>query len=222
MSKIAVLVPCRNEAVTIGDVVKQAQAALPDAGIYVYDNKSTDGSAEIARKAGAVVQNVSERGKGGVMRRMFQDIDADIYIMTDGDTTYDIARAPDLIRELTGKHLQMVVGKRKHSDAAAYRAGHCFGNKALTGLVRLLFHAQTHDMMSGFRVFTKEFAKSFPAKSNGFELETEMTIFAAKNNLPVGEIETDYFARPRGSVSKLSTYKDGAKILLMIIRLFLH
>lgn len=168
------------------------------------------------------MRSVSERGKGSVVRRMFQDIDADVYIMADGDTTYDIARAPDLIRELTEKGLQMVIGRRKHSDAAAYRSGHCLGNKALTGLARLLFRIQTRDMLSGFRVFTKEFVKSFPAKSHGFELETEMTIFAAKNKLPVGEIETAYFARPRGSVSKLSTCKDGMKILLTIIRLFLH
>lgn len=222
MPQTAVIIPCYNEAVAIADVVKQAKSVLPDATVYVYDNESTDGSAEIARQAGALVRSVSERGKGSVVRRMFQDIDADIYIMADGDTTYDIARAPDLIRELTEKGLQMVIGRRKHSDAAAYRSGHCLGNKVLTGLARLLFRIQTRDMLSGFRVFTKEFVKSFPAKSHGFELETEMTIFAAKNKLPVGEIETAYFARPRGSVSKLSTCKDGMKILLTIIRLFLH
>ena len=165
---------------------------------------------------------VLARGKGSVVRQMFNDIDADIYIMADGDATYDLSRAPDLIRELTEKKLQMVVGTRVHADKAAYRSGHCFGNKALTGLVRFLFKTQTRDMLSGFRAFTKEFVKSFPAQSNGFELETELTVFAARNKLPVGEIKTAYFARPQGSVSKLSTCKDGMKILLMIVRLFLH
>ena len=222
MTDIAVLIPCYNEAVTVAAVIGQAKAALPDATVYVYDNNSTDETADIAERAGAVVRSVSARGKGSVVRQMFKEIDADIYIMTDGDATYDLSRAPDLIRRLTEQNLQMVVGRRVHADKAAYRSGHCIGNKALTGLVRFLFKTQVRDMMSGFRVFTKEFAKSFPAKSNGFELETELTVFAARNNLLVGEVETAYFARPRGSVSKLSTYKDGMKILLMIVRLFLH
>ena len=222
MTDIAVLIPCYNEAAAIAAVVKQAKAALPDATVYVYDNNSTDETADIAERAGAVVRPVLARGKGSVVRQMFNDIDADIYIMADGDATYDLSRAPDLIRKLTEKKLQMVVGTRVHADKAAYRSGHCFGNKALTGLVRFLFKTQTRDMLSGFRAFTKEFVKSFPAQSNGFELETELTVFAARNKLPVGEIKTAYFARPQGSVSKLSTYKDGMKILLMIVRLFLH
>lgn len=222
MTDIAVLIPCYNEAATIAAVVKQAKAALPDATVYVYDNNSTDETADIAERAGAVVRPVLARGKGSVVRQMFNDIDADIYIMADGDATYDLSRAPDLIRELTEKKLQMVVGTRVHADKAAYRSGHSFGNKALTGLVRFLFKTRTRDMLSGFRAFTQEFVKSFPAQSNGFELETELTVFAARNKLPVGEIKTAYFARPQGSVSKLSTCKDGMKILLMIVRLFLH
>lgn len=222
MTDIAVLIPCYNEAAAVAAVIGQAKAALPGAVVYVYDNASTDGTADVAERAGAVVRSVSARGKGSVVRQMFKEIDADIYMMTDGDATYDLSRAPDLIRRLTEQNLQMVVGRRVHADKAAYRSGHCVGNKALTGLVRFLFKTRVRDMMSGFRVLTKEFVKSFPAKSDGFELETELTVFAARNNLPVGEVETAYFARPQGSVSKLSTYKDGMKILLMIIRLFLH
>lgn len=217
--KIAVLIPCYNEEISIAGVVEQARQSLPQADIYVYDNNSTDKTSEAARKAGAIVRFVKEQGKGCTIRRMFSDIDADIYVMTDGDMTYDLTRAPELIDTLISNQLDMVVGARREREEAAYRAGHRFGNFMLTRLVRILFGVKAKDMLSGYRIFTKRFVKTFPAVSKGFEIETELNVFTHMNRLPFTEIETDYFARPEGSISKLSTYKDGFKILNMIFRL---
>lgn len=217
--KIAVLIPCYNEEKSVRAVVEQARRYLPEADIYVYDNNSADKTAEIARDAGAIVRFVRQQGKGSTVRRMFSDIDADIYVMTDGDTTYDLSRAPELVDYLISNQLDMVVGARKEQEEAAYRRGHRLGNYMLTRLVGILFGVRARDMLSGYRVFTKRFVKTFPAVSKGFEIETELNVFTHMNSLPFAEIDTDYFARPEGSVSKLSTYKDGFKILRMILRL---
>ena len=219
--KIAFVIPCYNEAATIADVVAQAKAALPRADVYVYDNNSTDGSADIARKAGAIVRRVPQQGKGSVVRRMFADIDADVYAMTDGDLTYDVQETPRLIDLLIDGRNDMVVGTRVETVKEAYPLFHRFGNAFLTGLVRALFGIRQTDMLSGFRVFSKRFAKTFPARSNGFEIETELNVFTAMNNLPFAETPTDYFARPAGSFRKLSTFKDGFKIAVMIARLIM-
>lgn len=218
-NKVAVLIPCYNEEVAIKKVIEDFQKILPEAKIYVYDNNSTDKTAEIAKKAGAIVKYEPYQGKGNVVRRMFADIDADIYVMSDGDETYDIKKAPKLIKELQDNDLDMVVGARKEVDLAAYRVGHRWGNILLTKLVQSFFHQNLIDMLSGYRVFSKRFVKSFPAQSTGFEIETELTVHALSSKLPFKEIETDYFARPKGSESKLSTYKDGIRILLMIVNL---
>ena len=217
--KIAVLIPCFNEAATIGSVVLLTKKVLPEANIYVYDNNSTDNTAQIAKQAGATVSHVSQQGKGSVVRRMFADIDADIYVMTDGDMTYDLEAIPLLIDTLIKEKKDMVVGVRKEQEKKAYPLFHRFGNMFLTGLVRFLFGIKQTDMLSGLRVFSKRFVKTFSARSNGFELETELNIFTAMNRLPFAEIETKYFARPEGSVRKLSTIKDGFKVLFMIFRL---
>lgn len=218
-NKIAVLIPCYNEEVAIKKVIEDFQKILPDAKIYVYDNNSTDKTAKIAKKAGAIVKYEPYQGKGNVVRRMFADIDADIYVMSDGDETYDIKKAPKLIKELIDNDLDMVVGARKEVDLAAYRVGHRWGNVILTKIVQSFFHQNLIDMLSGYRVFSKRFVKSFPAQSTGFEIETELTVHALSSKLPFKEIETDYYARPKGSESKLSTYKDGIRILLMIVNL---
>ncbi len=217
--KIAVLLPCYNEEKSIAKVVRDFKTFLPEAEIYVYDNNSTDGTAQEAVDAGAIVRQESYQGKGNVVRRMFADIDADIYVMSDGDETYDIKRVPELIKRLDDKKLDMVIGSRQEVDLAAYRVGHRWGNKMLTGLVQFFFRCSLTDMLSGFRVFSKRFVKSFPAQSPGFEIETELTVFALSARLPFEEVKTDYFARPEGSVSKLSTIKDGLRILKMIILL---
>ncbi len=217
--KIAVIIPCYNEEISIAGVVADFRKYLPDADIYVYDNNSTDKTAEKARKAGAIVRSEYYQGKGNVVRRMFADIDADIYVMSDGDKTYDIKRTPDLIDELVKNNLDMVIGARKEVDLAAYRVGHRTGNILLTKLVQKFFKQNLVDMLSGFRVFSKRFVKSFPAQSAGFEIETELTVHALSSRIPFKEIETDYFARPLGSESKLATYKDGMRILLMIVNL---
>lgn len=217
--KIAVLIPCYNEEKSVAPVIRDAKKYLPDAEVYVYDNNSTDKTAEVARAAGAVVCTSTCQGKGSTVQRMFSDIDADIYVMTDGDTTYDLSRAPELIRELIDGRLDMVVGARREKQEEAYRRGHRFGNFMLTRLVQIFFKQPLKDMLSGFRVFSKRFVKTFPAHSPGFEIETELTVFTCSSRLPFKEVETDYFARPEGSESKLSTYKDGFKILLMIINL---
>lgn len=217
--RVAVIIPCYNEGLAISGVVEDFRRVLPDADIYVYDNNSRDDTIEQAQKAGAIVRREPLQGKGNVVRRMFADIDADIYVMSDGDKTYDIAKTPLLIQKLTADNLDMVVGARKEVDLAAYRVGHRWGNILLTKLVQCFFRHNLTDMLSGFRVFSRRFVKTFPAISNGFEIETELTVHALSAHIPFAEVETDYFARPQGSVSKLSTYKDGLRILLMIVNL---
>lgn len=216
---IAVLIPCYNEEKTVAAVVEQAKKALPDAKVYVYDNNSTDDTAKTALQAGAIVRSVIKQGKGNVVRRMFADIDADVYVMTDGDMTYDLTAAPHLIDVLINEQKDMVIGTRKEQEQEAYPLFHRFGNSLLTGMVRILFGIKQTDMLSGLRVFSKRFVKTFTARSNGFEIETELNVFTAMNGLPFAEAETKYFARPEESFSKLSTVKDGFKILFMIIRL---
>ena len=214
---IAVIIPCYNEGLAIGEVVREFKQVLPDAKIYVYDNNSSDDTIEKALKAGAIVRSEPMQGKGNVVRRMFADVDADIYVMSDGDMTYDIAKTPLLIKTLCDNNLDMVIGARKEVDLSAYRVGHRWGNKILTKLVQYFFKHKLEDMLSGFRVFSKRFVKSFPAVSKGFEIETELTVHALSANIPMQEVDTDYFARPLGSVSKLSTFKDGFRILMMIV-----
>jgi glycosyltransferase involved in cell wall biosynthesis len=219
--KVAVLIPCYNEEKAIPMVVRDFRAALPDADIYVYDNNSKDRTIEVARAAGALVRSEPLQGKGNVVRRMFADIEADIYVMVDGDGTYDAPSAQRMIDRLLTGHLDMVVGSRLQTEAAgAFRAGHHFGNKLLTGTVSKIFGDRFDDMLSGYRVFSRRFVKSFPAVSAGFETETELAVHALSLRLPVAEIETPYGARPEGSVSKLSTYRDGIKISWMILQLF--
>ena len=219
---VAVIIPCYNEATAIATVVKDFKKVLPDASIYVFDNNSSDGTGDVALKAGATVRRVKLRGKGNVVRRMFADIDADIYIMVDGDATYDAASAPRMIEKLLDEHLDTVIGCRKEesTDNKNYRPGHRIGNKVLTGSVQKIFGGDFTDMLSGYRVFSRRFVKSFAAESQGFEIETELTVHALELRLPYGELDTPYSERPEGSESKLSTYKDGIKILGMVIRLY--
>ncbi len=217
--EIAVLVPCFNEAAAIDKVVRDFRAALPSATIYVYDNNSTDDTSGVARAAGAVVRRELRRGKGNVVRRMFQDIEADIYVMVDGDDTYEASAAPALVNRLVEDNLDMVVGKRVETHQAAYRAGHRLGNRVLTGLVGWLFGAQIDDMLSGFRVFSRRFAKSFPSFSREFEIETELTVHAMQMRMALAEVDTNYKERPPGSLSKLRTFRDGWRILLTITNL---
>jgi glycosyltransferase involved in cell wall biosynthesis len=217
--EIAVLVPCFNESAAIAKVVADFRAALPRATVYVYDNNSTDDTSAIAASAGAEVRRETRRGKGNVMRRMFQDIEADVYVMVDGDDTYDAAVAPSLVERLVADNLDMVVGKRVETHQAAYRAGHRLGNRVLTGLVRWLFGARIDDMLSGYRVFSRRFVKSFPSFSREFEIETELTVHAMQLRMPVAEIATNYKERPPGSTSKLRTFRDGWRILLAIVNL---
>lgn len=217
--RIAVLIPCFNEATTIASVVEQFRASLPSAQIYVYDNNSHDGTAGIAEKAGAVVRVERRQGKGHVVRRMFSDIEADVYLLVDGDATYDAAAAPALIAELFSGPYDKVNAARRHERAEAYRPGHVIGNKLLSGLVRRIFGATSTDMLSGYKVLSRRFVKSFPAASSGFEIETELLVHALDLDVPMSEIETLYRERPAGSVSKLSTYKDGFRILGLILHL---
>ncbi|HEY0661847.1 MAG TPA: glycosyltransferase family 2 protein [Lysobacter sp.] len=219
-TKIAVVVPCYNEEVAIGQVVTDFRQALPGAEIHVFDNNSSDRTSEIAAEHGAIVHFVELRGKGNVVRRIFADVDADFYVMIDGDATYDAPSAPALLALAREKGLDMVVGCRKHEDAAAYRAGHQFGNRMLTTTVLRLFGGKFTDMLSGYRVFSRRFAKSFPAMAKGFETETELTVHALELRMPYGEMITPYYARPEGSTSKLSTYRDGWRILKTIGKLF--
>lgn len=218
--RIAVLLPCYNEAGAIVQTVAEFRAALPQATIYVYDNNSSDGSREIAAAAGAVVRQVRQQGKGHVVRRMFADVDADIYIMADGDATYEAAAAPAMIAMVLAENFDMVVGARRTEVEAAYRRGHRLGNKMLTGLLKSLFGRSFTDILSGYRVFSRRFVKSFPALSAGFEIETEMSVHALELAMPVAEKITAYAARPEGSASKLSTYRDGWRILHTIITLY--
>lgn len=216
---VAVLVPCYNEEVAIGQVVADFRAALPDAVVYVYDNRSTDKTSEVARAAGAVVRKEQRPGKGNVVRRMFQDIEADIYVMVDGDDTYQASVAPALIAKLVEDNLDMVVGKRVETHQEAYRPGHRLGNRVLTGLVRRLFGRSIEDMLSGYRVFSRRFVKSFPSSAREFEIETELTVHALQMRMAIAEVDTDYKERPPGSVSKLRTFRDGWRILLTIMNL---
>jgi glycosyltransferase involved in cell wall biosynthesis len=219
-SRIAVLVPCYNEETAIGKVVADFRAALPEATIYVYDNNSTDRTVEAAARAGAIVRREQHQGKGRVVRRMFTDIDADIYVLVDGDATYDAPSARGMIGKLVAERLDMVCAVRIDREEAAYRLGHRAGNRLLTGFVAHVFGESFTDMLSGYRVFTRRFVKSFPALSGGFEIETELTIHALELELPVGEMRTPYYSRPLGSASKLSTWRDGFRILRTVLRLY--
>lgn len=216
---VAVLIPCYNEEVAIASVVADFRAALPAATIYVYDNNSADRTAEVARAGGAVVGNERLQGKGHVIRRMFADIEADVYVLVDGDATYHAASAPVMVERLLEGRLDMVNGTRVSQADAAYRPGHRLGNLVLTGIVQTIFGNRITDMLSGYRVFSRRFVKSFPAFSSGFETETEFTVHALELSMPIGEVETPYSERPPGSQSKLNTVRDGVRILLTIIRL---
>ena len=217
--RIAVLVPCLNEQAAIPTVVHAFRAALPDAAIYVYDNNSSDGTVAVAQQAGALVRTERLQGKGNVIRRMFADIDADAYVLVDGDDTYDAASAPAMVDLLLREGLDMVNGARVSEVQAAYRPGHRFGNRVLTGLVTSIFGNRMSDMLSGYRVFSRRFVKSFPALSGGFETETEFTIHALELRMPIGEVATPYKERPAGSASKLNTYRDGLRILRTVLLL---
>ena len=218
--RIAVILPCYNEEAAIAETIAGFRAALPAATIYVYDNNSRDRTVEIARSSGATVRTERQQGKGHVVRRMFADIDADIYVMADGDLTYDPRSAPEMARMLVEEQLDMVVGTRQHEAAAAYRGGHVIGNRLFTGLLSRLFGRSFTDIFSGYRVFSRRFVKSFPVLSEGFEIETEMSVHALELKMPVGELVTAYGARPEGSTSKLSTYRDGWRILKTIGTLY--
>ena len=217
---IAVIVPCYNEELSVANVIKDFNQYLPEAEVYIFDNNSTDNTVEIARNAGAHVFCVKEKGKGNVVRRMFADVDADIYVMVDGDATYDASVSRTLINKLISERLDLVVGVREHTDKNAYRAGHTLGNKVLTGCVKSIFGGDFSDMLSGYRVFSKRYVKSFPAMAKGFETETELTVHALELRMPYSEVVTPYFARMEGSTSKLSTYKDGIRILKTIVKLY--
>lgn len=217
---IAVIIPCFNEAITISGVIGSIKKNLPQAKIYVFDNNSTDNTALIAKKSGAIVHKIRNQGKGNVVRKMFSDIDAEIYIMVDGDGTYDIKDINKHIRKLIDEKLDMLVGKRISSAKEAYRKGHRLGNKLITYAVSRIFNNKLEDILSGYRLFSKRFVKSFPAISNGFEIETELTIHAYKLRMACDEVSIKYNARPDGSLSKLSTFKDGFLILITIVKLF--
>src|SRR5258708_3714426 len=218
--RIAVLVPCFNEEAAVATVVADFRNALPSAEIYVYDNNSSDRTKAIAVEAGAKVRSERRQGKGHVVRRMFADVDADIYVLVDGDATYDAASAPRMIETLMADHLDMVVGLRIDQAEAAYRRGHRTGNWMLTGFLSSVFGQAFKDMLSGYRVFSRRFVKSFPVLSDGFEIETELSVHALELALPVAEIETPYYARPEGSFSKLNTWRDGVRILSTILKLY--
>ncbi len=217
--RVAVLIPCYNEAVAIPQVVADFRGVLPEAVVYAYDNNSTDGTAVAAQAAGAVVGNERLQGKGHVVRRMFADVDADIYVLVDGDNTYDASAAPEMISLLRQDKLDMVTAIRVTEAASAYRRGHRTGNTVLSGLVAGLFGARVTDMLSGYRVFSRRFVKSFPASAGGFETETELTVHALQLALPLGELEAAYSERPAGSASKLRTVRDGLRILRLILML---
>jgi glycosyltransferase involved in cell wall biosynthesis len=218
--RIAVLVPCYNEEAAVAAVVKDFRQALPAAQIYVYDNNSGDRTADVAREAGAEVRGERRQGKGHVVRRMFADVDADVYVLVDGDATYDAPSAPRMIEKLLSEHLDMVVGLRVDQERAAYRRGHRTGNWMLTSFLSSVFGQAFKDILSGYRVFSRRFVKSFPVLSDGFEIETELTVHALELAMPVAEVETPYFARPEGSFSKLNTWGDGFRILRTILKLY--
>lgn len=218
--RIAVIVPCYNEALTIVQLIHDFRQHLPQAQVYVFDNNSRDNTVQAAQEAGAIVRRVTMQGKGSVVRRMFADVEADVYIMVDGDGTYEAAAAPRLVDELVRGGLDMVVGRRVSTEQAAYRFGHRVGNSMLTGFLSLIFGRTFTDILSGYRVFSRRYVKSFAAHSSGFEIETELTVHALELRMPVMEVATAYGTRPEGSVSKLSTYRDGMRILMTILRLF--
>ncbi|MEL6567592.1 MAG: glycosyltransferase family 2 protein [Pseudomonadota bacterium] len=217
--EIAVTIPCYNEAATIAQVIEDFRAALPGAKIYVYDNNSTDGTSDIAARAGAIVRREMRQGKGHVVRRMFADVDADIYVMADGDATYDASMAPTLVELLMKNHVDMVVGTRANVTNDAGREGHAFGNKIFNGLYHRIFGRDFTDIFSGYRVFSRRFVKSFPAVSAGFEIETEMSVHASQLGIPILERPTKYGVRPEDSESKLKTFRDGFRILGMFAML---
>jgi glycosyltransferase involved in cell wall biosynthesis len=217
--RVAVLVPCKDEEAAIVQVVRAFRASVPGAEIYVYDNNSTDRTTEMAASAGAIVRTERLQGKGNVVRRMFSDVDADVYVLVDGDDTYDAASCPKMIAKLLEEQLDMVNGSRQEQNVGAYRPGHRFGNALLTGMVALIFGDRFHDLLSGYRVFSRRFVKSFPALSTGFEIETELTVHALELRMPVAEVPTPYKDRPVGSASKLKTYRDGVRILKTIVNL---
>ena len=218
--RIAVLVPCFNEEAAVAAVVADFRKALPSATIYVYDNNSRDRTVEVARAAGAEVRAERRQGKGHVVRRMFADVDADVYVLVDGDATYDAPSAPRMIDRLLDEHLDMVVGLRVDQSQSAYRLGHRAGNRMLTGFLASIFGHAFKDILSGYRVFSHRFVKSFPVLSDGFEIETELAVYALELSLPVAEIETPYYARPEGSFSKLNTWRDGFRILGTMLKLY--
>ena len=219
-TRIAVLLPCYNEEAAIRATVAGFHEALPNATVYVYDNNSRDRTCEVAKEAGAIVRMERQQGKGHVVRRMFADVDADVYVMADGDLTYDPRAAPAMVDMLVKEQLDMVVGTRRHEGKDAYRGGHVLGNRIFTGLLAGLFGRSFNDIFSGYRVFSRRFVKSFPVLSSGFEIETEMSVHALELRMPVGEVETSYGARPEGSHSKLSTFGDGWRILRTIATLY--
>jgi glycosyltransferase involved in cell wall biosynthesis len=218
--QVAVLVPCYNEEHAVAKVVADFRAALPAAAVYVYDNNSTDNTVAAARAAGAVVRGEAYQGKGHVVRRMFNDVEADVYVLVDGDATYDAGSAPAMVDKLIAERLDMVVGARVDRDEAAYRRGHRTGNRILTSFVAHMFGRSFTDILSGYRVFSRRFVKSFPILSGGFEIETELTIHALELELPVGEVATPYYSRLVGSSSKLSTWSDGYRILWTVLKLY--
>ena len=218
--RIAVLVPCYNEEAAVATVIADFRKALPSATIYVYDNNSKDRTVAVAREAGAEVRSEIHQGKGHVVRRMFADVDADVYVLVDGDATYDAPSAPKMIEKLLAEHLDMVVGLRVDQSAAAYRPGHRTGNWMLTSFLASVFGEAFKDILSGYRVFSRRFVKSFPVLSDGFEIETELSVHALELALPVAEVATPYYARPEGSFSKLNTWRDGFRILGTILRLY--
>ncbi|HEX5126654.1 MAG TPA: glycosyltransferase family 2 protein [Rhodocyclaceae bacterium] len=217
--RVAVLVPCHNEEIAISRVVEDFRTALPDSEIYVFDNNSTDKTNSIAAAAGATVRQEFRQGKGHVVRRMFSDVDADVYVLVDGDDTYDASIAPRLVETLTDNNLDMINVSRSAASTDSYRSGHRFGNWFLTSVVSWVFGRKFQDMLSGYRIFSRRFVKSFPAHSRGFEIETELTVHALELNLPTEEIPAPYKERPEGSASKLRTFRDGFRILLTIVRL---
>ncbi|MFL6728121.1 MAG: glycosyltransferase family 2 protein [Sphingomicrobium sp.] len=218
--RIAVLLPCYNEEAAIAATIAGFRAALPGSTIYVYDNNSSDRTRDVAAKAGAVVRTERQQGKGHVVRRMFADVDADVFVIADGDLTYDPKAAPAMVDLLLAEQLDMVVGTRRHEEKDAYRGGHLLGNRLFTGLLSGLFGRSFSDIFSGYRVFSRRFVKSFPVLSSGFEIETEISVHALELRMPVGEVETAYAARPEGSQSKLSTWSDGWRILKTIVTLY--
>ena len=219
--KIAAIIPCYNEELTIKQVIYDIQKYCPKCEIYVFDNNSSDNSYNIAKETGAIVNKVSYQGKGEVIRRAFADIDSDIYIMVDADMQYDLSEINNFINYFTENKLDMLNISREVVDETVHRKGHSFGNMMLTGFANFLFGKKFNDMLSGYRIFSKRFVKSFPANSRGFEIETELTIYALQMRLPIDEVSAKYIKRPEGSHSKLNTFKDGFRILFTIIYLLI-